>query len=259
MSDRPSLDPLEATFRELRGAVNTGDGRAAMAAIERRPDLETLQYAGDGLRLALAQGVAGAALRAAGHIAALRDRDLDGDEDLALELEVMLGLAQAPALRGLPIDLDELSLALEGDPLLTGGRLDLRTGDVEQIGPLYESDYFDEFGESTDREVGEADDRWLRFHSLGSRPGFRDMEEFRETVADERLATRLDRALRGRGAFRRFKDELADVPGELARFRRSSDDRRRGRARQWLAGSGLRPTLPGEPASPGGPDLRVLP
>jgi len=121
MSDRPSLDPLEATFRELRGAVYTGDGRAAMAAIERWPDLETLQYAGDGLRVALAQGVTGAALQAAGHIAALRDRDLDGDEDLALELEVMLGLAQAPALRGLPIDLDELSFALEGDPASPGG------------------------------------------------------------------------------------------------------------------------------------------
>jgi len=78
---------------------------------------------GDGLRVALAQGVTGAALRAAGHIASLRDRDLDGDEDLALalELEVLLGLAQAPALRGLPIDLDELSFALEGDPASPGG------------------------------------------------------------------------------------------------------------------------------------------
>ena len=60
-----------------------------MAAIERRSDLDTLQYVGDGLRLGLAQGVMGAALRAGEHIAALRNRDLD-----------------------------ELSLALEGDPLL---------------------------------------------------------------------------------------------------------------------------------------------
>jgi hypothetical protein len=136
MSNRPIPDPLEAAFRDLRGAVYTGDGRAAMAAIERRSDLDTLQYVGDGLRLGLAQGVTGTALRAGEHIAALRNRDLDGDEDLAIELEAVLGLAQAPALRDLPIDLDELSLALEGDPLLTGGRLDLRTGDVQQIGPL---------------------------------------------------------------------------------------------------------------------------
>ena len=263
MSNRPIPDPVEATFRDLRGAVYTADGRAAMTAIERRPDLDTLQYAGDGLLLALVQGVTGTARRAAPHIAVLRNRDLDGDEDLAIELEAMLGLTQVPALRDLPIDLDDLSLALEGDPLLTGGRLNLRTGDVQQIGPLYESDFFDEIGETADGEADWADDgevgddgnRWLRFDSLGSGPGFRDMAEFLETVADERLATRLDRALGGRGAFRRFKDELADVPEELARFHRFTDDRRRGRARQWLAGSGLRPTVPAEPASPGRPDL----
>lgn len=256
MSNRPIPDPVEATFRDLRGAVYTGDGPGAMTAIEHRPDLDTLQFVGDGLRLALAQGVTGAARRAGEQIAALRNRDLEGDEDLAIELEAMLGLVQAPALRDLPIDLDDLSLALEGDPLLTGGRLDLRTGDVQQIGPLYESDFFDDVGEpldgdddwADDADIGEADDRWLRFDSLGSRPGFRDMAEFLETVADEHLATRLDRALGGRGAFRRFKDELADVPDELARFRRFTDDRRRGRARQWLAGSGLRPTVPAEPA-----------
>jgi hypothetical protein len=267
MSNRPIPDPVETAFRDLRGAVYTADGRAAMTAIERRPDLDTLQYVGDGLRLALAQGVTGAALRAGEHIAALRDRDLDGDEDLAIELEAVLGLAQAPALRDLPVDLDELSLALEGDPLLTGGRLDLRTGDVQQIGPLYESDFFDEIDEPDDGEAdsaddaedGQPDDRWLRFDSLGSRPGFRDMAEFLETVADERLVTRLDRALGGRGAFRRFKDELAEVPDELARFHRFTDDRRRGRARHWLAGSGLRPTVSAEPTSPDHPDLHGLP
>ena len=243
MSNRPVPDPVEATFRDLCGGVYTGDGRAAMAAIERRPDLDTLQYIGDGLLLALVQDVTGAAQRAGEHIAALRDRDLDGDEDLAIELEAVLGLAQAPALGDLAIDLDDLSLALEGDPLLTGGRVDLRTGEVHQIGPLYES---------------EGGDRWLRFDSLGSQPGFRDMAEFLETVADERLAARLDRVLGGRGAFRRFKDELASTPDELARFHRFTDDRRRGRARQWLAESGLRPTVSAESTSPGRPDLHAV-
>lgn len=267
MSNRPIPDPVETAFRDLRGALYTGDGRAAMAVIERRPDLDTLQYVGSGLLLALAQGVTGAAQQAGMNITALRDRDLDGDEDLAIELEAMLGRAQAPALRDLPVDLDDLSLALEGDPLLTGGRLDPRTGEVQQIGPLYESDFFDEIGEpdrgeadwADDLEDGQPDDRWLRFDSLGSRPGFRDMVEFLETVADERLATRLDRALGGRGAFRRFRDELTDAPDELARFHRFTDDRRRGRARQWLAESGLRPAVPAEPASPGRPGLRPLP
>lgn len=258
MSNRPLPDPVEATFRDLRGAVYTGDGRAAMTAIERGPGLDTLQYAGDGLLLAVAQGVTGATARASEHIAMLRNRDLDGDEDLAIELEAMLGLADGPDLSDLPIDLDDLSLALEGDPLLTGGRLDLRTGEVQQISPLFESDVFDEADDPDDDEASETDDRWLRFDSLGSRAGFRDMEAFLDTVADERLATRLDRALGGRGAFRRFKDELADVPDELTRFHRFTDDRRRGRARQWLAESGLRPSVPAGSPSPDRPDALGL-
>lgn len=179
MSNRPIPDPVEATFRDLRGAFHTCDGQAAMSAIERRPDLDALQCVGDGLRLALAHGVTGAARRAGGHMAALRNRDLDGDEDLAIELEAMLGLVWAPALRDLP--------------------------------------------------------------------------------PHERLSTRLGRAIGGRGAFRRFKDELADAPDELAHFHRFTDDRRRGRARRWLAGSGLRPTFPAEPATPGGLDPHPLP
>lgn len=47
-------------------------------------------------------------------------------------------------------------------------------------------------------------------------------------------------------------------PG-LHAFHRVADDRRRGRARHWLAESGLRPTVPGEPAPLGRPDLHGHP
>lgn len=173
MSNRPIPDPVEATSRDLRGALYTGDGRTALAAIERRPDLATLQYVGDGLLLALAQEVPGAAQQAGTNITALRNRDLDGDEDLAIELEAALGLVQAPALRDLPIDLDDLSLALEGDPLLTGGRLDLRTGEVHQVGPLYESDFFDQIGEPDEDEGDWADDARGRARQWPAESGLR--------------------------------------------------------------------------------------
>ena len=42
----------------------------------------------------------------------------------------------APVLRGLPIELDGLSLALEGGSFLTGGRLHLHTGAVHRVSPL---------------------------------------------------------------------------------------------------------------------------
>jgi len=255
-----SVSALEAGFRELRAAVYRGDGRAALAALGPHALGEVPQYAGDGILIALAQGVDGAVVQATRVVSTLRERDLDGDAELADEIEAALGRGPGPALRALPVDLDDLSVALEGDPMLTGGRIDLRTGIVHQAGPLFESDTFDdelndEQHEPADvAERAEADERrdggerWLHFDSLGSRPGYEDMIDFLATVDDEALAGRLERALGGRGAFRRFKDALAEAPDQLERFFRFTDDRRRGRARRWMAESGLCPAVPTGPA-----------
>jgi hypothetical protein len=61
------------------------------------------------------------------------------------------------------------------------------------------------------------------------------MAEFIETVDDRELADRLQRAVHGRSAFRRFRDQLAQHPDELTRFHLFADERQRGRARRWLA------------------------
>ena len=45
---------------------------------------------------------------------------------------------------------------------------------------------------------------------------YQDMADFAETITDERAGRRLLRAIQGRGAFRRFKDELhEEYPGLL--------------------------------------------
>ena len=75
----------------------------------------------------------------------------------------------------------------------------------------------------------------------GSRDGWRDMAEFAAGVSDRALRRRLEDALAGRGAFRRFRAMLDEHPEELTRFHRFADERQRGRARRWLAGHGLRP------------------
>jgi hypothetical protein len=48
----------------------------------------------------------------------------------------------------------------------------------------------------------------LWVHCEGSRDGYRDMERFIGTVRDPGRADRLEIAISGRGAFRRFKDIL---------------------------------------------------
>ena len=64
------------------------------------------------------------------------------------------------------------------------------------------------------------------------------MELFIGTVRDPGRADRLEIAISGRGAFRRFKDVLARWHGELDRWYAFSAERQRGRARAWLADAG---------------------
>ena len=65
------------------------------------------------------------------------------------------------------------------------------------------------------------------------------MELFIASVEPGR-AERLATAIRGRGGFRRFKDELARWPGELERWCALSEERELGRARSWLTAAGYR-------------------
>ena len=61
------------------------------------------------------------------------------------------------------------------------------------------------------------------------------MELFIASVEHPGRAERLAIAIRGCGAFRRFKDELARSPGELERWHALHEGRRLDRARSWLA------------------------
>jgi hypothetical protein len=63
-------------------------------------------------------------------VAALRERDWEGDVELADQLDALLANGMIPDLRPLPVDLEELSDILEGDPMNGGGRIDLQTGDA---------------------------------------------------------------------------------------------------------------------------------
>jgi Uncharacterised protein family (UPF0158) len=68
---------------------------------------------------------------------------------------------------------------------------------------------------------------------------YQDMADFADSVADERVGRRLARAIQGRGAFRRFKDELRDEPDLLTAWYALRDARAKRRAVQWLADNSL--------------------
>jgi hypothetical protein len=80
----------------------------------------------------------------------------------------------------------------------------------------------------------------IRIDPLPSWVWYQDMADFAEDISDEREGRRLARAIQGKGAFRRFRDELRDeFPDLLQTWYAFRDVRARRRAVQWLADNSL--------------------
>lgn len=84
-----------------------------------------------------------------------------------------------------------------------------------------------------------ADAGWRRIRPTESYESYRDMAEFVGGVHHRRAADLLDRAISGRGAFRRFKDTLFEFPELRDQWFRFRKARGRRRAVRWLAAEGL--------------------
>lgn len=80
---------------------------------------------------------------------------------------------------------------------------------------------------------------WVAVASTTSGDSYRDMSEFTAGVQHRRAASLLDRAIDGRGAFRRFKNTLFEFPEVRDQWFRFRDARSRRRAVDWLADAGL--------------------
>jgi hypothetical protein len=69
---------------------------------------------------------------------------------------------------------------------------------------------------------------------------YQDMADFAERVSDDRAGRRLARAIEGKGAFRRFKDELyQEHPHLLPAWHAFRDARAQRRAVDWLVDNSL--------------------
>jgi predicted nucleotidyltransferase len=122
--------------------------------------------------------------------------------------------------------LSDLAEALQDHSPEHSWWIDPATGELE----LWSESLGDELGE------GHPDDRGLIFvEPLESREGYRDMADFTASVPDPDVRGHLERAISGRGAFRRFKDELFDHPELRAAWFALSNARMERRAAWWLA------------------------
>jgi len=130
------------------------------------------------------------------------------------------------------INLDELCQALEDHSDLLSWWLDPKSGKLHT------------FGDSMwDGEAVHADFEpprgFRRVEPLDSRTSYGDLEDFTATVRDPRAREFLERAIAGRGAFRRFKDTLVEFPDLRAAWFKFHDSRTERRAIEWLRDGGL--------------------
>lgn len=227
------LAPLDA--RELRAAIATRDAARYLAAVTGRDIDDALQLVAAGIPLALQQRRQDAEPFARTVIDRLRIRGGAGDSVLAEDILAALRGEPLPG-RVLPVELDDLATLLEGDwGTSPGAWLDLNTGKVygaDQVDPMM-------VGDDDAIDVEADPDRWLWLDGTGSRDGWEDMAAFAERTRDDGLRSRLQRAIEGKGAFRRFRDLVHEE--ELAeQWYLFSGDRSIGRARDVLAAEGIR-------------------
>jgi hypothetical protein len=122
------------------------------------------------------------------------------------------------------VDLGDLAEPLEDHSYDHSWWLDSETGEV-----VLWSDHFDEQGEP------HPESRGLRpIDPIPSHEGYEEMQAFIERVRDPRARDLLERAIAGRGAFRRFKDTLLDFPDVRDSWFRFHDARVERRAIRWL-------------------------
>ncbi len=171
--------------------------------------------------------------------------------------------------RVLPVDLLELEIAFETYGYEISYYLDLQTGEVEATTDeerSYLEKLFEELPEDTDFEaldwpkvckehgwpewmastlqvacrveIGYGT-RYFRVPRDESDDAYSDMEDFIATLKNPRLQDRLNDALRGKGAFRRFRDVLAEHEDEGERWFAFKRECLRRRILQWLDEEGI--------------------
>jgi predicted nucleotidyltransferase len=127
------------------------------------------------------------------------------------------------------VDLDLITQAMDDHSYESQWWLDPSTGSVQYHGE-YDAD-----GDDRDpEELG-----WILIEPADSSDGYRDMEDFIARIGDPRARDLLERAIAGRGAFRRFKDTLFEFPDLRKAWFALRDARANRRAVRWLLDEGM--------------------
>jgi hypothetical protein len=86
-----------------------------------------------------------------------------------------------------------------------------------------------------------ARDRFVAIDTVPSRIQYQWVDEFSKSIEDESLRVRVEAAINGKGAFRRFKDILLTIPDERRRWFEFRDHKMRERISEWVREKGIEP------------------
>lgn len=230
VNPRPAVsDALDPDYVDaLHLARIDGRGADVMILLSKGVPTGVLQEVGLGMLVALEQNQPGAADVATTTAHLLDERSWRGDRELA-ELLRARAAGQDRGRPSVPADLETLAEILDRDPHIGfGGFLNLDDGEV----------MFSEMLDG-DPELAEEIDggNWLNVPSDGSRSAWRDMQFFAE-LQEPRIRQRLEAAIDGRGAFRRFGNVVYDDPVLREAWNQLSSERTTGRAVEWLMAAG---------------------
>jgi hypothetical protein len=95
--------------------------------------------------------------------------------------------------------------------------------------------------------------RYIAIDAIPSRIQYQWLDEFIKSIEDESVRGRMEAAINGKGAFRRFKDILLTLPDERRRWFEYRDQMMRQRIVEWVREQGVTPLneAPWASAQPG--------
>ena len=140
------------------------------------------------------------------------------------------------ALRQLEIDWNALHSAFQMNMPEVKCFLSLDDGKVLKLPP----------GDTKLAEVRAEPNRFASVDAIPSRIQYQWLDEFIKEIEDEPLRARMEAAINGKGAFRRFKDILLTLPDERRRWFEFRDVMMRKRIVDWVREVGIEPA--NEPA-----------
>ncbi len=157
-------------------------------------------------------------------------------------------------MKKLKIDIDEIAFIMESNDEFGGVTLfDTETGKIvsipNELMTAVESDDKETLKDLPDWErdlIGTAEsivnDESGRYVDIPRKPSYEAydlMVEFASSVTNKHLREKLEIALDGKGAFRRFKNVISDYPDEEKRWFAFKDKRMREEVIEWLNDLGI--------------------